>query len=64
MNDYYPESTTWDSQRAIARIDAMAYVCPYCHAGVDQECYNPKTGFILGKQPAHMKRLIESGWQG
>ena len=63
MNDYYPEASSYASERAIARIDAMAYPCPYCHAAVDQECYTPKTGFILGKQPAHYKRLIESGWQ-
>ena len=63
MSGYYPESVSYQSARVIARIDAMAFACPYCHASVDQECYNPKTGVPLGKQPAHMKRLIESGWQ-
>ena len=65
MNDYYPESSRYASERAIARIDAMSIVCSYCHAGIDQECFDPHNKeFTLGKQPAHMKRLIESGWQG
>ena len=48
-----------DPAFTIARVNAMQVRCDYCHAEVDRECYDPRTGYVLEHQPAHVRRLQE-----
>lgn len=50
-----------DPEFVMARIDALTVPCPYCRAEVDQECADPSTGYVLEKQPAHVRRMQEAG---
>lgn len=46
---------------SIARADALAVFCEYCKAQPGKECSDPKTGYVLLKQPAHTRRLKDAG---
>ena len=46
---------------AIQRANAREITCPYCGARPGEECFDPRTGYVLEKQPAHVRRMQEAG---
>ena len=48
-------------EEIIQRATATEVVCPYCGARPGDPCFDPKTGYVLEKQPAHVRRLWEAG---
>lgn len=46
-----------DSQMILRRAEALNHLCDYCHAGIGQPCFNPRTKIDLEFQPAHLVRL-------
>jgi hypothetical protein len=49
-----------DPEFVMARVDALQFCCPYCAAPPEEECYDPRTGYRLEHQPAHLMRLREA----
>lgn len=45
---------------ASARANALTVRCTYCGADPGVECWNPRTGVVLEKQPAHYRRLMDA----
>lgn len=45
----------------IQRSAARQITCPYCGARPGEPCYDPSTGYVLEKQPAHVRRMQEAG---
>lgn len=39
------------------REHALTVACPYCHAEPGQRCADPRTGYQLERQVAHLQRL-------
>lgn len=39
------------------REHALTVACPYCQAEPGQRCADPRTGYQLEHQPAHLARL-------
>ena len=50
-----------DPEWVMERTSAMTIACPYCPARIDEECFDPKTGYVLEQQPAHSLRMREAG---
>lgn len=55
---WQPEPRQLTAQRAIDRARALTVKCPYCYAEPGDECFDPRTGVVLVKQPAHLRRLL------
>lgn len=46
------------------RAEAEEVECPYCEVPKREHCINPRTGFELGKLPAHAPRIKAAKEQG
>ena len=47
-------------EQIIQRATALTIPCPFCGAEVGRECFDPRTGWVLEKQAAHVRRLRDA----